>query len=374
MSIKVLVVGHHFVTKHNQRRLEELGKHDDLEITLLTPEWWYEESRKVYLEKKRADKYIIFKGKTLFTNHTALSFYVNKLFGLMLKIRPDIIDVYEEPWSLTTLQVLLIKRLFLRDSKVMFYSAQNINKKYPFFFRWVEQFTFRNADYAYPCSEGAAEVLRDKGYKGKLKVIPLGLDEKESVKRIRDDTFAIGYVGRLVKEKGILDLVDAVAIAGQVRGYKLLIVGEGPLKPYIIERAKQKGILEKIEFAGAVKREEMPSIYALMDVLVVPSKTTPAWKEQFGRIIAEAFLFGVPVIGSDSGSIPEVMAGCGFLFREGDVQDLADTIDRVRKDDNLRNLQIEKAKEYARNNYTWEKTAGEVYKIYKELYEKNISA
>jgi glycosyltransferase involved in cell wall biosynthesis len=362
---KVLVVGHHFVTKNNQRRIEELAKYDDLEISLLTPYWWREESRKVHLEKDYDKSYGIYKGFTLFTNHTALSFYIWSVYKLLWRIKPEIIDIYEEPWSLTTLQILIFKKLFLRGSKVMFYSAQNINKKYPFPFNLIERFTFNNADYCYPCSKGVEDVLRAKGYKGKISVVPLGLDACDEVKRDRNKVFTVGFVGRLVEEKGVVDLVNACNQLS--RDYKLLIVGDGLLRDRITKMTKFRNIADKIEFTGAISRADMPKYYAKMDVLVAPSRTTAKWKEQFGRMITEAFMYGVPVIGSDSGSIPEVMAGCGIVYREGNVSKLRDAIMSIMNDEKARNEMIKRGREYALNNYTWARTTRMVKDIYDEL-------
>jgi glycosyltransferase involved in cell wall biosynthesis len=362
---KVLIIGHHFVTKNNHRRIEELvRKCPDMEISLLSPYWWHEESRKVYLEKEYSPDYAIYKGRSVFTNHVALSFYLCSIFKLLRRIKPDIIDIYEEPWSLTTLQVLLYKKIFLRKSKVMFYSAQNINKKYPFPFNLIERFTFNNADYAYPCSKGAEEVLRAKGYKGQIKVVPLGLDEAEAASS-KSEVFTIGFVGRLVEEKGILDLINAL---NQInRDYKLLIIGDGPLRERLKRVIKFRSMEKKVELVGAVAREEMPSLYARMDLLVAPSKTTARWKEQFGRMLAEAMMYGVAVIGSDSGSIPEVMAGCGVVFREGNVSKLKESIFNLMNDEKARNEIIKRGREYALSHYTWDRTTEMIKDIYYEL-------
>jgi glycosyltransferase involved in cell wall biosynthesis len=63
-----------------------------------------------------------------------------------------------------------------------------------------------------------------------------------------------------------------------------------------------------------------------MSVLVLPSLTTPTWKEQFGHVLVEAMACGVPVIGSDSGAIPEVIGDAGLIVPEGNVDALADAI------------------------------------------------
>jgi glycosyltransferase involved in cell wall biosynthesis len=75
-----------------------------------------------------------------------------------------------------------------------------------------------------------------------------------------------------------------------------------------------------------------------MDVLVLPSRTTPTWAEQFGRVLVEALWCGVPVVGSDSGEIPWVIetTGGGLVFPEGDVATLAETLAQLRREPELR--------------------------------------
>jgi glycosyltransferase involved in cell wall biosynthesis len=73
-----------------------------------------------------------------------------------------------------------------------------------------------------------------------------------------------------------------------------------------------------------------------MDCLVLPSRTTPDWKEQFGLVLAQAMLCGVPVIGSDSGAIPETIGEAGLLFPEGDTDALAAHIRRLMQRPEMR--------------------------------------
>jgi glycosyltransferase involved in cell wall biosynthesis len=82
----------------------------------------------------------------------------------------------------------------------------------------------------------------------------------------------------------------------------------------------------------------MATAYARMDVLVLPSRTTPTWAEQFGRVLVEALWCGVPVIGSDSGEIPWVIksTGGGMVFPEGNVEALSERIADLRADRALR--------------------------------------
>jgi glycosyltransferase involved in cell wall biosynthesis len=78
----------------------------------------------------------------------------------------------------------------------------------------------------------------------------------------------------------------------------------------------------------------MPEMYSEMDLLVVPSRTTHRWAEQFGRVLVEALWCGVPVVGSSSGEIPWVVGstGGGVVVNEGAVDELATAIEGLRAD------------------------------------------
>jgi glycosyltransferase involved in cell wall biosynthesis len=74
-----------------------------------------------------------------------------------------------------------------------------------------------------------------------------------------------------------------------------------------------------VAFHTPIPTEQMPAMLAQADALVLPSRSTPVWQEQFGRVLVEAMACGVPVVGSDSGAIPEVVGNAGLIFPEGDA-------------------------------------------------------
>jgi len=87
-----------------------------------------------------------------------------------------------------------------------------------------------------------------------------------------------------------------------------------------------------------VKHAEIPQILKGLSVLVLPSLTAQNWREQFGRVIIEALASEVPVVGSDSGEIPFLIEklGGGLVTREGEPRELADALDRLNRDSDLR--------------------------------------
>jgi glycosyltransferase involved in cell wall biosynthesis len=107
--------------------------------------------------------------------------------------------------------------------------------------------------------------------------------------------------------------------------------------------------------------------YRRMDVLVLPSRTTHKWKEQFGRVLVEAMASSTPVIGSDSGEIPNVIGDAGLVYPEGDARALAHEITRIRKDEDLHHELVAKGLERVRNYYTWTRIAEMLEHLIREV-------
>lgn len=145
--------------------------------------------------------------------------------------------------------------------------------------------------------------------------------------RLEDDVFAIGYMGRLIPEKGVQWLLGAL---DGLTGVRAVIVGSGPYETELRRQAERRAI--DVRFEGAVEPTEVPRLLADMDVAVVPSLPRPGWAEQFGRVVCEAMFAGVPVIASRSGSLAEVVGDAGILVDELDHDSLRKAVIDLRDD------------------------------------------
>jgi glycosyltransferase involved in cell wall biosynthesis len=105
-----------------------------------------------------------------------------------------------------------------------------------------------------------------------------------------------------------------------------------------VEERPQREPGSRVRVVDTLEHDQMARGYAQIDVLVLPSRTTPSWKEQFGRVIIEALSCGVPLVGSDSGEIPWLieLTGGGMTFPEGDCEALAERLGTLRADAALR--------------------------------------
>ena len=180
----------------------------------------------------------------------------------------------------------------------------------------------------------------------KGRVIPLAVDTasfKPLSQSARDEVLdelglcvpVIGYLGRLVPEKGIGVLLQALEKLPAERRWSLLCLGSGPEEAVIVGWAKKHGWQDRV-VVKLVKHDEVPRYLGAMDLLAAPSQTTPVWKEQFGRMIVEAFASKIPVIGSDSGEIPRVIGPAGLIVSETDAEAWAEAIDSLLVDSERR--------------------------------------
>ena len=278
--------------------------------------------------------------------------------------RWDVLDVHEEPSSLAAAEVLLLRLLLRCRAPVLFYCAQNIEKRYPPPFRWIERWSFRTASAIYCCNQAAADILRKKGFRGRLPVMGLGIDTEQFRPDDRDvphRPFRVGFVGRIEERKGVLVLLDAVT---KTSGTELEFIGSGPAVVALEEMIAARGLGDRASVRGFVPHEELPGLYRSFDVLVVPSQRSPTWIEQFCRVAVEAMASGVPVIASDIGSLPEVVQDGGVLVEPEDVEGFAAAIRSLVDDTDRWRRRREQARRRS-HVYDWESIA----RAHTDLYE-----
>ena len=219
-------------------------------------------------------------------------------------------------------------------------AAENLDRPLPRPARLIRERVLAHADFVATRSPRAGDLARRWGSRGLVSLIPHAVPRWPVAHRGTARTFTVGFAGRLVEQKGIGDLVAACRLLGVP--VRLLIVGDGPLRPSLADA----DVPGEVRIWSGFPHERMPEAYAEMDVLVLPSRTTSTWAEQFGRVLVEALWCGVPVVGSDSGEIAWVISatGGGRLFPEGDVRELASVLRELRNDPDQRRALAERGR------------------------------
>jgi L-malate glycosyltransferase len=282
---------------------------------------------------------------------------------------PGLIHAEEEPDSLAALQVVTARSLLAPRVPLVLFTWQNVNRPRRRSVDWVLRRTLSAADAVVCGNRGAVSLLRELGFRGPTPVIPaLALDStvfhRRPAARVSDG-FTVGYVGRLAPEKGIDTLIEAVSAIGPPA--LLAIAGAGPSRAALEARARDAGLGDRVRFLGPLSPTEVARFLNAIDVLVVPSRSTPVWQEQYGRVIVEAMGCEVPVIGSSSGAIPEVIGSAGMVFPEGDAAALADLLQALRESPAQRDALGRRGHAHATATQTNEVRAGQVLDFYGTL-------
>ena len=182
----------------------------------------------------------------------------------------------------------------------------------------------------------------------------------------------LGYIGRLVQEKGVGDLLQAMTLLPQK--VHIVFIGSGDQKLELEKKARLLEISERVHFVDHIRSSEMPRYINILDCLVLPSHTRSNWKEQFGRVLIEAMACEVPVIGSNSGEIPNVIGDAGYIFQEGDTVKLADTIRQLLSDEGKRKEMGAAGRVRVEQHFTQKKIAWDTVHVYQTILDNRVDS
>jgi glycosyltransferase involved in cell wall biosynthesis len=363
--LRVTLVSKACVVGAYQTKLEAIAAHDDVELSVVVPPYWRQGQQRLTLERAHVEGYRLIEAPVALNGRFHVHFYPT-LPRILRRTRPHLLHMDEEPYNLAT--YLAVRAAEGLGARALFFTWQNLLRRYPPPFRWMERYVYRHVAGAIAGNQDAVEVLRAKGYAGPARVIPqFGVDPTLFAPRgdvPSDRSLVIGYAGRLVEAKG-LDVLMA-ALDQFEAPWRLMICGTGPWEARLTAWAATRGWSGRLTLCGQVPSEAMPERLAQMDVLVLPSRTRPNWKEQFGRVLIEAMACEVPVVGSDSGEIPHVIGEAGLVVPEGDAEALRQALHGLRHPARRRALG-QRGRERVLQSYTQAEIAAQTVAFYRHL-------
>jgi len=338
--LRILTIGHSYCVAMNRGIVREVARDSNFEITVAAPKFFYGDLRPIAIEPEPAGSPLKVVGLA-----TTLSRYIHvfrydgsALRELLRSGDFDVVHAWEEPYVAAGFQ---IARALRNDSaRFCFRTAQSYVKRYPPPFGYFERTVLARAQGWIAGASLVQKAMLDRGYPGETgrvlnlavdvgKFHPLPRDARAEVQReLALPNPVIGFVGRLTKAKGLDVLMQAMDELGSSREWGLLLLGSGEYQQKIERWAKDRGWSDRVRIL-LVNHSDVPRYLGSMDLLVAPSQTMKNWREQFGRMIIEAFACGVPVIGSDSGEIPFVIGDAGVIVAEADPVALARSIDQL---------------------------------------------
>jgi glycosyltransferase involved in cell wall biosynthesis len=367
-QLRVLRVYHSGVVRAWRERDRQL-RANGIDVTLVAPCRWNEGGQDVALDAGPGDQV---HGVRTYGRHPFRFAY--DPFGLWKALRAeefDVLDIHEEPASLATFEVRLLARLAGVGAPMCLYSAQNLPKRYPPPFRWFERRALRTAVAVHTCNDAAGEVVRAKGFSGRVHNLGLGVGPEYQA---ADDPDAgpttdgagplrLGFVGRLTRQKGIDLLLRAMA---RVDGVHLRIVGAGPLRSEAVALIEELGLGDRVELLDHRRADELPELYRSIEVLVAPSIDTAGVVEQFGRVVVEAEACGAAALVSDSGSLPWVGGDAAVVVGQDDVEGLVAAI-RGLRDDPSEVARLRKLGPLSAARFSWSSIAGRQAELYRAV-------
>jgi glycosyltransferase involved in cell wall biosynthesis len=184
-----------------------------------------------------------------------------------------------------------------------------------------------------------------------------------------DDAQVVLYVGRLIQEKGIVELVRAFSRAGDAKA-QLVIVGNGDQAKRIIIAAHACGVGSRVHLKPGVSYQRIPELYNSADIVAAPSLTTPYWEEQFGMVLAEAMACGRPLLTTSSGAIPEVVGSAAQIVAPYDNDALARELGRLLRSPQRQRAMGAQARDWAVSHYAVTTVAKQLAEVYRALADQ----
>ena len=372
--MRVLYSSHTYLVGENQKKLGSMVAQSDIELAVVVPHLWKEPVLGTiypYIDKDAS--YKIFPTRILLPGNEMRFIYLS-LDLYMQNFQPDVIVVENGVGALSYTQFLLYKRKFAPQAKIVFFTWWNLPYRTRQPFRTIERFNIAGTDGAIVGNSEAKVIVRGQGYTGPLTILPqLGVDidlfsggdGKDIKERLGLHQFVIGYAGRLVPEKGLRVLMNALDIfKGQ---FDLLVVGSGEMEDELRVWGSTLPTGKNLHLHKSVPHAQIPEFMQAMDVFVLPSLTTSHWKEQFGHVLIEAMACEVAVIGSNSAEIPNVIGSSGIVVPEGDSNRLCDALQQLSENKPERLDLANKGRLRAVEKYTNEKIASHTIDFIEQL-------
>jgi len=240
--------------------------------------------------------------------------------ALLRDVRPDIVQIESEP--ATQAAAAATRAAASLNLPTVAFSWESLARPWSFFDRRRRRTTLGAAAGVIGGNRLAEGLLRAEAPSARHAVIPqFGVTLPATTSRPEREGLAIGYIGRLVPERGADILFRA---CNQVMGaWTLSVLGTGPEQEALEALAQRLGLSARLRWLGGAGRPQIEQLWEAIDVLAVPSRATSEWIEQFNPLLIEAMAHGVAVVVTDTGALPEIVADAGMVVSDAESMALA---------------------------------------------------
>ncbi|MBI3663839.1 MAG: glycosyltransferase [Acidobacteria bacterium] len=306
--------------------------------------------------------------------YSAEGFEPDAIARVMQETQPEVIQVWGGAPDRHVSQVVWLKMRLCPRARVVYYGFNNLAIRWRLRTRWKWKLLWRQMAGGVEANSEGVKVMREAGFRRPLERIFWGIstDDFHPVDKagLRErlgfgEEKIVGYVGRFVPEKGLSDLLAALRqMPASVHG---VLIGAGPMQAELEREAAAGELARRVRFLGTMPPDKLVEYMNCFDALALASRTMPTWKEQYGRVIGEGMACGVPVVGSDSGAIPEVIGEAGLVAREGDAAALAETLSRAVFDARVREKLIAAGYRRVEDELSIQAMSGKLMEFYGRL-------
>jgi glycosyltransferase involved in cell wall biosynthesis len=374
-SLRVLFVSQTYVVGVNQGKLQAIAETGKVEVGLLAPSNWKAlEWNRFFEVEKPYPKIKIYTAPVIFTGRGGAHMYAPwKIWQVLDDFQPDIVQVEQEVFSLCAFELAIWSRLTGKPMTV--FGWENMDRTLPSSRRWLCEFVMNTIKLMLAGNHDGANLMRKWGYKGLMEVMPqMGVDTRLFAPKpqlVKNGEFRIGFLGRLVPEKGI-DTIFSAARQLREKGLncRIVLCGSGFYEEALRDEAEKQQVGDLVIWQGGVRHDQAPEEISKFDVLVLPSRTIPTWKEQFGHVLIEAMSMGVPVVGSDSGEIPNVIGRSDLVFPEGDAKALSSILEHMICEPTWRQEVGNYGIKRVNQHYTHERIAERLIELWKKILQE----
>lgn len=219
----------------------------------------------------------------------------------------------------------------------------------------IENICHKLADIIITLSRSMVQIIRTEKHMNKMRFALPRLDEKffkefKIFKKFESRKNVIGFLGSLVKRKGLLEFIEAIRIMEKEKmDYQFFIVGDGPLLETVETKVKNYGLENKVKLTGFVDYNDLVKYFNEMKLLVLPS-----YAEGIPSTIFEAMACGTPVLATPVGGIPDIVKDgeTGFLLKSNDPEYISKKIHALLENPEILNSLSAQASTYVKNHFS----------------------
>ncbi len=371
--MKILVISHTYITRVGREKWRELAKRRDMQWKFIVPTEWRDYLFTLSYADHVETELDMSALPVLFSGKEAAHIYASASLG-MREFKPDILHVEEGTDAFSYFQALVYKNMYAPRAKTLFFTWMNFEKKLRFPFTFFERYNLKHSDAAICGNSDARDILRRKGFSKPIHVMPLlGIDpelfSKKDEPALRAELglrgVVIGFIGRFVPEKGVLELLQSAAsLCGD---FTLLLIGGGALEQRLRDAVTSLGLIGRVRIVLSIPHSEIPRHINCMDILVLPSYSVPHWKEQFGQVLVQAMASEVPVLGSTHAEIPRVIGDAGLTFPERDWDAMTAQLQKLLDSPDLRSSFARMGRKRVLEMYTNTRIAERTAEVYESM-------